>query len=80
MIVQLVRCSQADLWERAEACAWAALATRDPVRRSLLVHLGDFWFELARHDTSQISKQTALDIAAIEQMQSKSFGASPTFH
>jgi hypothetical protein len=50
------------------------------VRRSLLVHLGDFWFELARHDTSQISKQTALDIAAIEQMQSKIFGASPTFH
>jgi hypothetical protein len=58
----------------------AALATRDPVRRALLVYLEEFWLELARHDTSQISKETALDIVAIEQMQSKISGLSPTLH
>jgi hypothetical protein len=82
MIVQLLRRSQADLWGNADAdaCDLAALATRDPMRRALLVYLGEFWLELARHDTSQISKETALDIATIEQMQWKSLGVNPTFH
>jgi hypothetical protein len=50
------------------------------MRRALLVYLGEFWLELARHDTSQISQETAVDIASIEQMQGKILGINPTLH
>jgi len=39
--------SQGDLWEKAVVCAKAALASGDPKKRVVLVHLGEFWLNLA---------------------------------
>jgi hypothetical protein len=61
----------ADPWGNALVCARAAQAASDPARRALLVYLGEFWLELARHDISQINVETAIDLAVIEQMQAR---------
>jgi hypothetical protein len=45
--------------------------------RALLVYLGEFWLELTWHDISQISQETAVDIAVIEQKLAKILGTSP---
>jgi hypothetical protein len=42
--------------------------------------LGEFWLELARHDTSQISEGVAIDIAMIEKMQREILGVRITAH
>jgi hypothetical protein len=74
------RMSQRDPWGNAVACAEAALATPNPLERALLVYLGEFWLELARHDISEVSERTAIDIAVIEQVQAEVLGVGPTFH
>jgi hypothetical protein len=71
--------SQRDPWGRAVLCANAALTTRNPHKRALLIYLGEFWLELARHDTSKISDNVAIDVALIERMQAEILGES-TFH
>jgi hypothetical protein len=38
--------------------------------------LAEFWFAFATHDTSQISERSAIDVAAIEQMQAEILGIS----
>ena len=62
-------------WKNAKVCARAALATSDPIRRDILVHLAEFWLTLAHHDTSQITEATAVDLAVIEQAQANILGA-----
>jgi hypothetical protein len=69
-----------DAWENAVACANAALATSDPRRRALLVYLGEFWLELARHDADALSENIAIDIAMIERVQAKLLGVGGTSH
>jgi hypothetical protein len=71
---------QLDPWERAVVCALAAKAASDPMRRALLAYLGESWLELGRHDISQISQETAVDIAVIEQMQARILGIIPACH
>jgi hypothetical protein len=70
----------ADPWGNALVCARAAQAASDPARRALLVYLGEFWLELARHDISQINVETAIDLAVIEQMQARIIGVSLGSH
>jgi hypothetical protein len=65
-----------DAWQSAVVCAEAAVAADDPYMRAILAYLGEFWMELARHDTSQISESTAIDIAMIERMQAEIIGKS----
>jgi hypothetical protein len=72
--------SSHDLWGRAVVCAQAALAISDPHKRALLVYLGEFWLELSRHDTFQISEATAADLAAIERMEADLLGQTLRFH
>jgi hypothetical protein len=76
----LCRMSLRDTWGNAVVCAKAAEASRNPHRRDLLICLGEFWLELGRHDESQISEITAIDIAVIEQIQARMLGGVPTFH
>jgi hypothetical protein len=73
---------QHDFWGKAAACAKAACTTSDLHKRELLVSLGEFWLELGRRDASEISEETALDIARIECVQAKIIGANviPTIH
>jgi hypothetical protein len=71
---------QHDFWGKAAACAKAACATSDPRKREILVSLGEFWLELAGRDASEISEETALDIARIECVQAEIIGVSPTIH
>jgi hypothetical protein len=70
----LIGMARSDPWGNAVACANAALATLDPHRRALLVYLGEFWLELARHETSDVSEDTAVDIAVIERVQAELLG------
>jgi hypothetical protein len=63
-----------DPWGNAVACALAALAASDPLRRALLTDLGEFWLEIARRDTSQISEKVAIDLAMVERMQGEILG------
>jgi hypothetical protein len=72
--------SQSDLWEKAVACAKAAGTTSDPKKRSLLVHLGEFWLNLAEVDPFQIDEAMATNIAAMEQVQAELIETSPLFH
>ena len=72
--------SQRDPWGNAVACVKAAMGTADPERRTLLVNLGEFWLELAHHDTSQIYERTAIDIAVLERMQAAILGESTAVH
>jgi hypothetical protein len=72
--------SPRDPWGKAVVCANAALASPNPHKRALLIYLGEFWLELARHDTSQISENIAADIAVIEQIEAKLLGPIPTSH
>ena len=69
-----------DPWGNAVECALAALAAYDPLRRALLTDLGEFWLEVARFDTSQISPQIAIDLAMIEKMQGDILGVRTTIH
>jgi hypothetical protein len=71
---------QQDPWGNAVKCALAAVAASDPLKRELLVDLGEFWLELARHDTSQISAKVAIDIAMIEKLQGEILGIRTTIH
>ncbi len=71
---------QQDPWGNAVACALAALAASDPWRRAILIDLGEFWLELARHHTSQINAKLAIEIAMIEKMQSEILGVRTTTH
>ena len=71
---------QQDPWENAVICALAAVAASDPLRRALLVDLGEFWLEVARHDTSQISAKVAIDIVMIEKLQGEILGIRTTIH
>ena len=61
-------------------CANAAPARPNPHKRAPLIYLGEFWLELARHDTSQIGENTATDIEVIEQIEAKLLGATHTSH
>jgi hypothetical protein len=70
--------SQRDPWGNAVTCAQAADATDDPGKRALLVYLGEFWLELAQHDTSEISESTAIDIAVVEKVQAEILGLTTT--
>jgi hypothetical protein len=72
--------SQRDPWGSAVVCAMGALAARDPHKRALLTYLGEFWLTLARYDTSQISKNLAIDVAVIERMQAELLGESTAIH
>jgi hypothetical protein len=65
-----------DPWGNAVICVKAALAARDPHKRAILTYLAEFWFAFATHDTSQISERSAIDVAAIEQMQAEILGIS----
>jgi hypothetical protein len=69
-----------DPWGNAVVCARAAQATSDPIKRALLVYLGEFWLALARYDRSQISEATATDLAAIERVQATILGEHPALH
>jgi len=69
-----------DPWGNAVVCALAALAASDPLRRALLIGLGEFWLELALHDTSQTSAKLAIDIAMIEKLQGEILGVRTTTH
>jgi hypothetical protein len=71
--------SQRDPWGNAVMCAKAACSASDPERRAIFVSLGEFWLELARHDTSQISENIAIDVAMIERLQAQILGES-TLH
>jgi hypothetical protein len=71
--------SQRDPWGNAVVCAKAACTASDPETRAFFVDLGEFWLELARHDTSQISEDIAIDVAMIERMQARILGES-TLH
>jgi hypothetical protein len=71
---------QYDFWGKAAACAEAACATSDPRKREILIYIGEFWLELARQGTSEISEKTALDVARIECIQAEIIGVSPTTH
>jgi hypothetical protein len=68
--------SQKDPWGNAVLCAKAACAASDQERRAIFVYLGEFWLELARHDISQISENTAIDVAVIERLQAQILGES----
>jgi len=50
------------------------------LRRALLIGLGEFWLELALHDTSQTSAKLAIDIAMIEKLQGEILGVRTTTH
>jgi hypothetical protein len=67
-------------WVNATTCAKAASAARDPHMRAVLTYLAEFWFELALHDTSEISESAALDVLAIERMQAELLGNSTAVH
>ena len=78
--MQSVRMSQSDLWEKAVACAKAAGTTSDPRKRSLLIHLGEFWLDLAGVNPFQIDAAMATNIAAMERVQAELIETSPVFH
>jgi hypothetical protein len=67
-------------WGKAVACARAALATSDPIKRGILVYLAEFWLALAHCDTSQINEAIALDVAEIERVQANILGEHPSLH
>jgi hypothetical protein len=46
--------------------------------RSLLVYLGEFWLEMARYNTCQMSAPMAIDLAMIEKMQGELLGVEST--
>ena len=69
-----------DPWGSAVVCAKAASATGNPRKRAILIYLGEFWLALARHDTSQINEQVAIDLAMIELMQAEILGEVPVTH
>jgi hypothetical protein len=72
--------SSEGLWGRAVVCAQAAHATPDPQKRALLIYFGEFWLELSRQDTSQISEATATDLAVMERLEAKILGLTLTSH
>jgi hypothetical protein len=72
--------SSEDLWGRAVVCAQRAQETSDPQKRAVFVYLAEFWLELSRHDTSQVSEATAADLAAIERMEADLLGLTLRFH
>jgi hypothetical protein len=72
--------SQKDPWRSAVICAKAALTTKDPHKRAILPHLGEFWLALARHDISQFREDIAIEIAIIVRMQPEIPGEAAAIH
>ena len=65
--------SRGYLWDQAAACARAAVATSDPIKREILTFLGECWVNLANANTNP-DDELARGIAVIERIQTEILG------
>ena len=73
--------SHRDLWDKAAACARAAVVTSDPKMREILVCLGEFWLDLAiAKPDDRSDDRIATELAKIERIHAELLGTVPTCH